>query len=193
MPEPAPHRCPMPTTEEPAPSASWLMVAWISSRIVIAATLQLVVTCNLLLSTLQMSTERLRSLYGRSRQRVVTARRGAGQGRRPVDAAGGGGAADRAAPIQRSPRPDPWYRREHLVRAPQAAGAGSAAGGAALLAAATPGRLPADRRGQGPRRGAPPAGALGGQAHRPGASAPPPHLRHPDRGTLVLPNLRLPG
>src|SRR6202035_1103759 len=37
MPEPAPHRCPMPTTEAPAPSASCLMLAPLSSRIVIAA------------------------------------------------------------------------------------------------------------------------------------------------------------
>src|SRR5713226_4306148 len=37
MPEPTPHRCPMPTTEEPAPSACCLMLVWISSRIVIAA------------------------------------------------------------------------------------------------------------------------------------------------------------
>src|SRR5258708_37561903 len=37
MPEPRPHRCPMPTTEEPAPSACCLMLVWISSRIVIAA------------------------------------------------------------------------------------------------------------------------------------------------------------
>src|SRR5215467_13695625 len=38
MPEPTPHRCPMPTTEEPAPPACCLMLVWISSRIVIAAT-----------------------------------------------------------------------------------------------------------------------------------------------------------
>src|SRR5260370_41652323 len=37
MPEPTPHRCPTPTTEEPAPSACCLMLVWISSRIVIAA------------------------------------------------------------------------------------------------------------------------------------------------------------
>ena len=38
MPEPAPQRCPMPTTEAPAPSASCLMLAPISSRIVMLAT-----------------------------------------------------------------------------------------------------------------------------------------------------------
>src|SRR6516165_7067975 len=37
MPDPTPHRCPMPTTEEPAPSTCCLMLIWISSRIVIAA------------------------------------------------------------------------------------------------------------------------------------------------------------
>src|SRR5947207_15549945 len=37
MPDPTPHRCPMPTTEEPAPAACCLMLVWISSRIVIAA------------------------------------------------------------------------------------------------------------------------------------------------------------
>src|SRR5690348_11692250 len=37
MPEPTPHRCPMPTTEEPAPSACCLMLVLTSSRIVIAA------------------------------------------------------------------------------------------------------------------------------------------------------------
>src|SRR6516225_6469626 len=37
MPEPRPHRCPIPTTEEPAPPACCLMLIWISSRTVIAA------------------------------------------------------------------------------------------------------------------------------------------------------------
>ncbi len=37
-PEPTPHRCPMPTTEAPAPSASRAMLAWISSKTVITLT-----------------------------------------------------------------------------------------------------------------------------------------------------------
>ena len=60
----------------------------------------------------------------------------------------------------------------------------------ALLPAPAPGRLPADRRGRGTRRGAPAARALGDPAHRPGGRPAPPHLRHPDRGPLVLPDLR---
>src|SRR5580704_3062038 len=83
--------------------------------------LQLVVICKLLLTTTGMSTRRLRFFYGPERNCLLTAGRGAGQGGRPVDPAGGGGAAHWAAPVQRSARPDPRYRGEHLVRAPQAA------------------------------------------------------------------------
>ncbi len=36
-----------------------------------------------------------------------------------------------------------------------------------------------------------PPRAVGGQAHRPGRSAPAPRMRHPDRGPLVLPDVRL--
>ncbi len=69
-------------------------------------------------------------------------------------------------------------------------GAGRAADCPALLGAAAPGRLPADRRGHRARRGAAPAGALGSQARRPGGSPPAPRVRHPSRGPLVLPDLR---
>src|SRR6266702_635015 len=62
----------------------------------------------------------------------------------------------------------------------------------ALLGAAAPGRLPADRRGRRARRGAAPAGALGSQARRPGGSPPAHCVRHPSRGPLVLPDLRPP-
>src|SRR5437762_1837482 len=80
------------------------MPAWISSRTVIAISL---VASNLQLTTNYPDVNRLRSAHGRTRARLVTARRGADQGRRPLDIAGGGGAAGRAAPVQRPPRPDP--------------------------------------------------------------------------------------
>src|SRR5215472_8612929 len=136
---------------------------------------------------------RLRSTYERTRAPLLAARRGAGQGGRPVDPAGGGGAAGRAGPVQRPARPDPRHRGEHPVRAAQAARTGGAAGRPALLRPAAAGGLRADRGGQGPGRGAPPAGALGRKARRPGRGAPAPRVRHPGRGPLVLPDLRPPG
>jgi len=54
----------------------------------------------------------------------------------------------------------------------------------------TPRHLPADRRRCRTRRGAPPARGLGDQAYRSGGHPTPPRMRHPDRGPLVLPNLR---
>ena len=62
----------------------------------------------------------------------------------------------------------------------------------ALRAAAAVG-LRADRRRQGAGRGAAPAGAMGGRARRSGRDTAAPGLRHPDRGSLVLPHLRSPG
>src|SRR5262245_10265416 len=51
MPDPVPHRCPMPTTEAPAPSAICSMPAWISSKIAIACLRhQSGVTSNLVLT-----------------------------------------------------------------------------------------------------------------------------------------------
>src|SRR5580693_7564219 len=109
-----------------------------------------------------------------------------------MDAAGGGGAAGRAAAVQRPARPVARDRREYLVRTSQAARTRGAAGGPALLRASAARRLPAHRRGPRTRRGAPPAGLLGRRARRPGASTPAPRLRDPGGGALVLPDLRPP-
>jgi hypothetical protein len=64
-----------------------------------------------------------------------------------VDATGGRGAARRAAATQMTCSAGSRDRCEYPLRALQAAGAGRAADGPALLGAAAPDRLPADRRG----------------------------------------------
>src|ERR1700722_13710050 len=109
-----------------------------------------------------------------------------------MDAAGGGGAPGRAAAVQRPARPVAWHRREHLVRAAEAARTGRAACRPALLRAPAPRRLPVDRGGQRSRGGAAPAGVLGGRARRPSPGAGTPRVRDPGGGPLVLPDLRSP-
>jgi hypothetical protein len=97
--------------------------------------------------------------------------------------AGRSGSMTRSARSRGSPR--------HPRRAPQAAGAGRAADCPALLGAAAPGRLPADRRGHRARRGAAHAGT--GETGTSTRRKPPQHcVRHPSRGPLVLPDLRPP-
>src|SRR5258706_9136579 len=101
MPEPTPHRCPMPTTEEPAPSACCLMLVWISSRIVIAAMPPVA-------SNLQITTNFGPAVNARGQDPLMAEQENdssplaeaLGQGRRPLDATGGRGAARRAAAAQ---------------------------------------------------------------------------------------------